>query len=240
MSRDRREEDISETHTAVGTGEKTPVLLSWSGGKDSSLALESLRRSTEWEPVGLLTTVTEGYERISMHGVRRALLELQAKAAGLPLTIVMIPQASSNESYAGRMGATLAGVRERGVFTVAFGDIFLADVRSYRESMLATAGMKAIFPLWQWPTAQLARDFIARGFRAVLTCVDTDQIPGGLAGREFDSDLLDDLPESADPCGENGEFHTFVYDGPIFSSPVPVTSGELVLRDSRFMYCDLV
>ena len=219
---------------------RTPVLISWSGGKDSSLALDALMRSVEWEPVGLLTTVTEGYDRVSMHGVRRSLLEQQAAQIGLPLSVVTIPTASSNESYEERMDQALRRVREAGILDVAFGDLFLEDVRSYREKMLGTVGMRAIFPLWQLPTPELARDFIGRGFRAVLTCVDTEQIPAAFAGREFDSTLLDDLPSSADPCGEKGEFHTCVYDGPIYASAIPVARGDNVLRESRFMYCDLL
>jgi uncharacterized protein (TIGR00290 family) len=217
-----------------------PVLLSWSGGKDSSLTLDALRKSSEWEPAGLLTTVTEGYDRISMHGVRRSLLEQQASRIGLPLTVVTIPAASSNESYEQRMGEALKGAREEGILTVAFGDLFLEDVRSYRERMLATVGMSAIFPLWRLPTDQLAKDFIADGFRAVLTCVDTEQLAADFAGREYDPALLEDLPSTADSCGENGEFHTFVYDGPIYTHPISVTRGDRVLRDSRFMYCDLL
>jgi uncharacterized protein (TIGR00290 family) len=220
--------------------DRTPVLLAWSGGKDSSLALAALRASLEWEPVGLLTTVTEDYDRISMHGVRSSLLQAQAAAVGLPLTTVMIPAGATDEVYQERMGEEMLRVRRAGIRTVAFGDLFLEDVRAYRERMLAQVKMTPIFPLWQQPTATLAEDFINAGFRAILTCVDTQQIPASFAGREFDRSMIEDLPAGADPCGENGEFHTFVYVGPILANPVTYACGERVLRDARFMYCDLI
>jgi uncharacterized protein (TIGR00290 family) len=215
-------------------------VLAWSGGKDSATALATLQSSTRWRVAALLTTVTEEYDRISMHGVRTALLRAQAHALGLPLRIVSIPPASGNETYESRMDSALEEVRREGIRTVAFGDLFLEDVRAYRERMLNTAGMSGIFPIWGIPTADLARRFIADGFRAVLTCVDTHQIDAGFAGREYDASLLDDLPPGADPCGENGEFHTFVYRGPGFRAPVEWSRGESVLRDGRFQYCDLL
>jgi uncharacterized protein (TIGR00290 family) len=190
--------------------------------------------------IGLLTTVTEEYERISMHGVRVELLHAQADAVGLPLTTVRIPPDSSDETYQARMGQTLEQARSAGIFNVGFGDLFLADVREYRETMLGTMSMRGVFPLWKLPTRDLAERFIDDGFRAVLTCVDTHQIPGTFAGREFDRALLDDLPPTADPCGENGEFHTFVYDGPIFRGAVSLAKGDVSLRNDRFMYCDLL
>jgi uncharacterized protein (TIGR00290 family) len=217
-----------------------PVLLSWSGGKDSTLALERLGRSADWRVARFLTTVTEQYDRISMHGVRRSLLEAQADALGLPLTVVSIPAAASNESYEDRMGVALEEVRAEGITTVGFGDLFLEDVRRYRETMLAPVGMEAVFPLWGLNTTELARGFVERGYRAILTCVDTSQIPGDFAGRDFDDPLLNDLPPAADPCGENGEFHTFVHDGPLFRHPVGCTRGGRVLREDRFMYQDLL
>jgi uncharacterized protein (TIGR00290 family) len=216
-----------------------PILLSWSGGKDSSLALHALRKMPGVEVSGLLTTVTEDYDRISMHGVRRVLLEKQAEAAGLPLHIVTIPRECTNEIYEERMAAALAGQRERGVRRVAFGDLFLEDIRQYRESKLATAGMEALFPLWGLDTAALARDFIAQGFQALLVCVDTQALDASFAGRAFDDVLLRDLPAAVDPCGENGEFHTFVHAGPIFSAPIAVRTGVQETRLERFRYCDL-
>ncbi len=216
------------------------VILSWSGGKDSSLALQSLLADPGVQVEGLLTTVTSDFDRISMHGVRRTLLEQQARVLDLPLHVVAIEQRAGNDSYERRMSARLAAFREAGIHTVAFGDLYLADVREYRERMMAQVGMSAIFPLWGSDTAALARDFIDRGFRAIVTCVDTTQIDGGFAGRWFDHHFIEDLPDDADPCGENGEFHTFVADGPIFAGPVPVIAGERVLRDERFQFCDLL
>lgn len=227
--------------SASGTASaRVPILLAWSGGKDSTLALAALRNSPDWRVVGLLTTVTEEYDRISMHGVRTALLQAQADALDLPVRIVSIPPASGNETYELRMGRTLDEAKAAGMRAVAFGDLFLADVRDYRERMLAGIGMSAVFPLWELPTSELARQFIASGYRAVLTCVDTEQLDPSFAGREYDAALLKDLPPHADPCGENGEFHTFVYDGPGFRAPVAWRRGESVLRESRFQYCDLL
>lgn len=221
------------------TTAREPVLLAWSGGKDCCLALHELQHSPDTQVVGLLTTVTEEYERISMHGVRRSLLEAQAASIGLPLTIVTIPPAAGNETYEERMGAALAAARDAGIGTVAFGDLYLEEIRSYREQMLSRADMTGIFPLWGRPTRELAETFIAQGFCAVLTCVDTSQIDAKFAGREFDRTLLANLPRSADPCGENGEFHTFVYSGPPLTAPLHISTGDRVLRDERFMYCDI-
>jgi diphthamide synthase (EF-2-diphthine--ammonia ligase) len=175
-----------------------------------------------------------------MHGVRSTLVRRQADLLDLPLTIVLIPPDPTDQAYLQRMGSALADARERGIETVAFGDLFLEDIRAYREEMLAAAGMNAIFPLWGRPTGDLARRFLELGFRAVLTCVDTTQIAGEFAGRDYDAELLAELPTAADPCGEKGEFHTFVHTGPIFPRPLRFTRGEHVLRDNRFMYCDLV
>jgi len=218
---------------------REPVLLSWSGGKDSALALHALRHDPTVEVVGLLTTVTEEYDRISMHGVRRVLLERQARAAGLPLHIVWIPPDCPNEIYEERMAAALAPHRERGIRRVAFGDLFLEDIRAYRERKLASAGMEALFPIWGRDTAALARDFIAQRFAAVLVCVDTHALDAAFAGRAFDESLLRDLPPGVDPCGENGEFHTFVHAGPIFRAPIHVRLGVRETRLERFRYCDL-
>lgn len=216
-----------------------PVVLSWSGGKDSALALRELRRSTTHHVVGLLTTVTADHDRVSMHGIRRTLVQAQADAVGLPLTIMQIRVGASNDEYAASMGRALERFRDEGVRTIAFGDLHLEDVRAYREELVTAAGMEAIFPLWGLDTSDIARDFVDSGYRAILTCVDSEAVDPALAGRGYDQQLLNDLPETADPCGENGEFHTFVLDGPGFSSPVEVVTGERVLRDGRFMFCDL-
>src|SRR5215212_1881738 len=216
----------------------TPVLASWSGGKDSSLALRAVLADPTRAISGLLTTVTAGYERISMHGVRAELLQAQAAALGLPLTTARIPPVASNEAYETAMRAALRPAREAGITEVVFGDLFLTDVRAYRERLLAPMGMSGHYPLWGRPTGALATEFIADGFRAVLVCVDPRQVPADLCGREFDHALLADLPAHADPCGENGEFHTFVYDGPIFRAPVLWRRGAVVERDG-FWFCDL-
>ncbi len=216
-----------------------PVVLSWSGGKDSVLALRELQGDPSVEVVGLVTTVTEGYDRISMHGVRRALLERQAAALGLPLEIAWIPPAASNREYEGRMAAALERQRRRGVTTVAFGDLFLADVRAYREAWLATCGFTPWFPLWGRDTRTLAEAFVTLGFEAVVTCVDTRVLPASWAGRPFDRAWLRDLPPGVDPCGERGEFHTFVYAGPLFRDAVRFARGEIVQREA-WSFCDLL
>lgn len=218
-----------------------PVVLSWSGGKDSTLALRELRRSAEVEVVGLLTTITREHDRISMHGVRRALLEVQAESLQLPLWTVEIATGAGNDQYEAefrRALETLAAAHD--VRTVAFGDLYLEDIRKYREELAGRAGYRALFPIWGRDTGPLAREFIDLGYRAVLTCVDTGALDGSFAGRSYDAELLRDLPPSVDPCGENGEFHTFVASGPGFAREVPIVAGERVLRDDRFMFCDLV
>ncbi|MHA1568701.1 MAG: diphthine--ammonia ligase, partial [Alphaproteobacteria bacterium] len=217
----------------------TPILLSWSGGKDSALALWELQQSGEFEVAGLLTSVTAGYDRVSMHGVRNELLDKQVAAIGLPVEKIVLPQPCANEDYERLMKEAMLCYREQGIDTVAFGDLFLADVRKYREDNLAQVGMKALFPLWGRDTAALAREFVDAGFRAVVTCVDTEQIDKSFAGRIIDHQFLADLPATADPCAENGEFHTFVFAGPIFREEIPFTKGECVLRDERFYFCDL-
>jgi uncharacterized protein (TIGR00290 family) len=216
------------------------ALLSWSGGKDSALAFRELSRDPHYEVRSLLTTVTEGYDRISMHGVRISLLDQQAKALGLPLVKVAIPQSANNEQYESKMREVLTRERANGITTVAFGDIFLEDIRRYREEKLSQVGMKGIFPIWKRDTRELALEFINAGFRAILTCVDSKQLDSSFVGRTFDRSLLEVLPSKVDPCGENGEFHTFVYAGPIFSQPIPVRKGEIVLRENRFYFCDLL
>jgi uncharacterized protein (TIGR00290 family) len=211
------------------------VALAWSGGKDSALALRALR-AEGIEPAALLTTVTEGYERISMHGVRRALLVAQAEAVGVPLVEVRIPPVCPNEVYEARFEEAFAGPLAA-VDAVAFGDLFLADIRAYREERLARIGREALFPLWGRDTGELARAFVAEGFEATLVCVDPRTLDASFAGRGFAA-ALGGLPPGVDPCGENGEFHTFVHAGPIFAERIAVERGEVVERDG-FVFCDL-
>jgi uncharacterized protein (TIGR00290 family) len=220
---------------------KKSVVLSWSGGKDSALTLDALSRDSGIEVVGLLTSVTSSYDRISVHGVRRAMLEAQVERLGLPLFEISLEPSWTNEAYEAAFHSALADVRRElpKVRHIAFGDLFLHDVRAYRERLLAGSGFEAVFPIWGLDTTALARRFIADGFSARLVCVDTTQLDARFAGRLFDEALLADLPSTTDPCGERGEFHTFVSDGPQFSAPVPYRVGETVLRDERFMFCDL-
>jgi len=221
---------------------KTPVVMSWSGGKDSAMALHELRVSGEYEVVALMTSISEEYHRISHHGVREDLLERQAEAIGISLEKIYLPSGKSqpctNDVYERIMGEVMAKFYARGVRTVAFGDLFLEDLRSWREANLAKAGMHGIFPIWKRDTTQLAHEVIAVGFKAYLSCVE-GKVGPGFVGRPYDLELLRDLPREIDPCGEYGEFHSFVYDGPIFSSPVAVHVGEIVIRDGRY-YADLL
>ena len=220
----------------------TEIIVAWSGGKDSTLTLQSLQMSSVFEPVALLTTVTSDYDRISMHGVRTSLLKTQVKSLGLPLIEALIPANSDNESYERAMATSLDKIRVSfpRVKHLAFGDLFLEDVRAYREKQLSATGFTPVFPLWGLDTRELAERFIAAGFEAVAVCVDTQQIDGTFAGRSFDRQFVHDLIAPADPCGENGEFHTFVTAGPIFREPITYSIGERVLRDARFLYCDLL
>ena len=218
---------------------KQKVLFTWSGGKDSAMALHELKKNPDYEICALLTTVTEDYDRTSMHGVRSILLEQQAESLGLPLEKVLISKNASNEEFESNMGSALQRYKTDGVSVVAFGDIFLEDLRKYREDNLSRIGIRAIFPIWKRETAELAHSFIALGFKACLTCVDSHVLDRSFAGRTFDKTLLSELPSSVDPCGENGEFHSFAYDGPIFQKKIPHTVGEIILRDNRFYYCDL-
>ena len=215
-----------------------PILFCWSGGKDSAMALHTLLQQPV-RVVALLTTVTEGYDRIAMHGVRRELLERQADSLGLPLHEVFIPPQCVNPVYESRMEEALRLFYNQGVRTVAFGDIFLEDLRAYREANLDRIGMTALFPIWKRDTRELIRHFHEQRFRAVAACVDTKVLDPTFAGRELDESFFRDLPPHADPCGENGEFHTFVFDGPIFQSPIPIRTGEIVKRDG-FVFCDLL
>jgi uncharacterized protein (TIGR00290 family) len=215
-----------------------PILLSWSGGKDSAFALHTLRSSPDFEPVGLLTTITEEYDRISIHGVRRELLERQAEAIGLPLRQVLIPKDCTNEIYEDRLAVALREVRAQGIRHIAFGDLFLQDIRAYRERQMAALGLEPVFPVWGLDTDELARELVRLGFQATLVCVDTEVLDPVFAGRSFDEDLLRDLPAGIDPCGENGEFHTFIHAGPIFREPVGIKLGRVEGR-GRFWFRDL-
>ncbi len=229
------------TDETPGPGaEPAPLVLSWSGGKDSALTLDVLTGDGRAGVRGLLTTVTDGVDRISMHGVRRRLLDDQAAALGLPVRVVPIPERASNEVYEEAMARALAILRDEGVDRVAFGDLHLADVRAYRERQMAEAGMEAVFPVWGRDTAAFAADVLARGFRAVVVCVDGDALDPAYCGRDYDERFLAELPDDVDPCGENGEFHTFVHDGPALAEPIPVVRGEQVTRDGRFRYQDLL
>ena len=215
------------------------ALFCWSGGKDSAVALYETQKIKEYEIVSLLTTITEGYDRISMHGVPRVLVEQQAKSLGLPIEEIFISKASSNEEYESKMREVLTRFKKDGVSAVVFGDIFLEELRKYREGNLLKLGMKGIFPIWGRNTAELARTFIALGFKAITTCVDSKVLDKRFLGRVIDKHFLDDLPPGVDPAGENGEFHSFVFDGPIFKRRIACIPGEHVLRDS-FYFCDLL
>jgi uncharacterized protein (TIGR00290 family) len=221
---------------------KIPVVMSWSGGKDSAAALHALRQSGRYEIVALLTSISEEYRRISHHGVREVLLEQQAEAIGVPLEKVYLPSANShpctNDIYEQIMGDVMAKFHGRGVHTVGFGDLFLEDLRAWREQNLAKGGMQGIFPLWKRDTTELAHEIIDMGFKACLSCVE-GKVGPGFVGRTYDADLLGDLPAGTDPCGEYGEFHTFVHAGPIFKNPVDVRVGQIVIREGRH-YADLL
>ena len=215
------------------------ILLAWSGGKDSALALYEIKKRQDLEIVSLITTITEGYDRISMHGVRRVLLETQAESLDLPLYKIFISKRSSDEEYGHKMKEMLTHFSTLGVTSVVFGDIFLEDLRKYREKQLSKAGMEGIFPLWKKETPELAHAFIKLGFRAIVTSTDSKVLHRKFVGREIDEEFLAQIPSSVDPCGENGEFHSFVFSGPIFKKRVFFRVGEVVLRENRFYYCDL-
>jgi uncharacterized protein (TIGR00290 family) len=218
---------------------RAKALISWSSGKDSAFALREVLRAREFEVAGALTTVTETFGRVSIHGVRQEILRAQLDAAGLPLTIVPIPYPCPNEIYEARMGEAIASAVRDGITHIIFGDLFLEDIRAYREQKLAGTGITPLFPLWGRPTSQLARQMIASGFEAYIATVDLKKLPAEFAGRKFDAQLLTDLPDGVDPCGENGEFHSCVVAGPIFSRRLVVRPGERVERDG-YAYCDLV
>ncbi|NOT22701.1 MAG: adenine nucleotide alpha hydrolase [Nitrospiraceae bacterium] len=215
------------------------ALLCWSSGKDSAWTLHVLRKRGEVEVVGLLTTINEVHDRVAMHAVRKTLLQAQADAVGLPLWPVPIPSPCSNQEYEAAMSAVIQRARAAGITIMAFGDLFLEDVRRYRETQLASTGITPLFPLWGLPTNELAMTMIHSGLRARLTCIDPKQISASFVGREFDESLLAELPPNADPCGERGEFHTFAYAGPMFRHPIPVERGEIVTRDG-FVFADLL
>ncbi|CAN5155581.1 ATPase [soil metagenome] len=215
------------------------AMISWSSGKDSAFALAAVRSSRAFDVVGALTTVTETFSRVSIHGVREEILRAQLDAAGLPPLIVPIPYPCPNDVYEQRMTQALAQARADGITHMIFGDLFLEDIRAYRETKLMGTGIAPVFPLWQRPTAPLARDMIASGLKAFIATVDLAKLPASFAGRAFDDALLADLPPGVDPCGENGEFHTCVVDGPMFNCALSVAPGETVIRDG-YAYCDLV
>jgi uncharacterized protein (TIGR00290 family) len=219
-------------------GLRKKALVSWSSGKDSAWALQVLRRSNEYEIVGLLTTINSSFDRVAMHGVRRELVEAQAAAAGLPLWKVPLPWPCSNQEYEAAMNSAYASAIDAGVDVVAFGDLFLEDVRQYREDRMRGLELNPVFPLWKVDTRQLIKDMWADGVRSRIVCLDPKKLPASFAGRDLKQQLVDEFPPGIDPCGENGEFHTFVYDGPMFAHAIPVQSGDVVTRDG-FVFIDL-
>jgi uncharacterized protein (TIGR00290 family) len=218
--------------------DRRKILLSWSSGKDSAWALHVLRQRGDVEVVALLTTINRTVGRVAMHAVREQLVEIQAQAAGLPLWKVDIPEKCSNDEYEAAMATAMGRAKAAGIQAVAFGDLFLEDVRAYREQKLAATGIEPLFPLWGLPTVLLARELVAAGLRAQVTCVDPKVLDRSFAGRTFDDKLLDDLPAGIDPCGERGEFHTFAWSGPMFREPIAVVAGEIVERDG-FVFADV-
>ncbi len=230
----------SQNFNRRGLTRPEQVLISWSGGKDSALALQELHNSNNTNILALITTITDQYDRVSMHGIRSTLVEQQAKSIGLPLERILISKNASNNEYESKLNEVLIKHSERGINSVVFGDIFLEDVKKYREDLLKKIGMKGIFPIWKRDSQELARQFIDLGFKAVITCIDSEAIDQSFSGREYNDQFLSDLPAEVDPCGENGEFHSFVYDGPIFKDPILHSKGDIVLRDNRFYYCDLL
>ena len=218
---------------------KQKIIFNWSSGKDSALALYQLKKDNAYQVAGLLTTITKDYQRVSMHGIRRKLLVRQVDSIGLPLDYVYIEKNANNSEYEAKVKSRLEKYQKQGINTVAFGDIFLQDLRKRREKKLARIGMEAIFPIWKKDTKKLANKFIESGFKAIVVCVDSKILNKKFVGREFNKQFLADLPASTDPCGENGEFHTFVYDGPIFKRKILFKKGQIILRNKRFYYCDL-
>ena len=217
---------------------REPVAMCFSGGKDSMMALQALHNDDRYEVVNLITTVTDAYDRVSMHGTRRSLLRLQCAAIGLPVTEVVVPPEATNAIYERTMGQAFAAMAAKDIRKVVFGDIFLEDLRAYRENQIGAFGLTGVFPLWRQSTRTLSRQFITDGFRAVVVCVDAKAFNASFAGRSFDMSFLNDLPTGADPCGENGEFHTFVHSGPVLSAPVLFSHG-ITVRRGDFFYHDL-
>ncbi|WP_296058485.1 adenine nucleotide alpha hydrolase [uncultured Amphritea sp.] len=218
---------------------KKKTLMSWSSGKDSAWALYQLQNDPEIELKGLICTVNKEFDRVAMHGVRVELLKAQANSIGLPLEIIELPNPCSHKDYAKIMGKFLQRMQNEGIDCMAFGDLYLEDIRAYRENNLAGTGITALFPLWQIPTGQLSREMLNGGLKTVITCVDPKQAPAELAGREYNQAFIDGLPDSVDPCGENGEFHSFVFDGPMLRHKIDITVGEIVTRDN-FVFADLL
>jgi uncharacterized protein (TIGR00290 family) len=216
-----------------------PALMSWSGGKDSCLALYEIQKSPDYQVAALLTTMTRNYDRISMHGVRRVLLEKQAASLGLPLDQVLISTGATNEEYETKLIEAVSAYRDQGIDSIVFGDLFLEDIKTYRDQFLARHGLRGIYPVWMRDTTGFIKEFIELGFKAVVTCVNSKALDQSFAGRIIDHDFLTSLPANVDPCGENGEFHTFVFDGPNFARPVDFSVGETVSRDG-FWFCDLL
>ena len=232
--------DVIETPSGdVSDIANRAALMSWSGGKDSCFALYEIQRRQDYRVAALLTTLTRDYDRISMHGVRRELLEQQATSIGLPLHQVLISKDATNEEYEMRMGEAFSAHREQGIGSIVFGDLFLEDIRTYREQFLARHKMRGLFPVWKRDTSSFISDFIELGFKAVVTCVDSRVLDQSFAGRVIDEAFLSSLPWQVDPCGENGEFHSFVFDGPIFTEAVKFCIGDTVLREG-FWFCDLL
>ena len=229
---------IMENQTK-GQSQKKAVLVSWSGGKDSCLALRELQRTPNIRVEALLTTVTRDFDRVSMHGVRRVLLERQAASLGLPLQQILISKGATNQEYETKMGEAFSAYRHRGINSVAFGDLFLEEIRAYRQQLLARHDMVGLYPIWGRDTAELIREFIGLGFKTAVVCVDPAKLDPSFVGRVIDDEFLAELPAQVDPCGENGEFHTFVFDGPMFKNAVKFSFGEIVCRDS-FWFCDLL
>ncbi|MGM0843478.1 MAG: hypothetical protein ACQEUT_00775 [Bacillota bacterium] len=215
---------------------KKKICLSWSGGRDSMVMLDRLHSSPEWEPARLLTTLAEEEQRVMMHDIPLSLLKKQAESLSLPLLPILMKQNASNKEYEAGMSSALGALSEQNIHAVAFGDIFLKDIRSYREKQMKKTSLEPVFPLWGESTVHLSREFIEKGYKAVIICVDDSQLPPSFLGREYDENLLHDLPKGVDPCGENGEFHTFVYDGPLFKEPVTFTKKETVQKLERFRY----
>ena len=230
---------ITNPLSSTSSISENAILMSWSGGKDSCIALHDIQKARKHRVAALLTTVTDDYDRISMHGVRRELLERQATSLGLPLRQVLISKDATNEEYEMKMAEAFDVYRPQGVHAIAFGDLFLEDVKAYREQFLARHDMRGLFPVWKRDTTCFIKEFIELGFKAVVTCVDSQVLDQSFAGRTIDEGFLSSLPSSVDPCGENGEFHTFVFDGPNFKEPVKFLLGDRVQRE-RFSFCDLV